>query len=783
MAQIIKHRRGSLEALSTITGSLQKGEIVIASGSSNLSVTNGSSLVFAVSEDGVVQAVNRVLIGDAIPNVFPASTYNGLLKGVPYYASGSKTLYLLGSDENVVINLEGNILPFSSSVDSRLDVIEASIGSSGSLGTRVINLESSQSYFDNTYSASVDSRLITISSSAWGAYYSASAYSGAFAISLNGLSGSTAGALNDVSGAFATSTSASNAAITELSSSVSSVAGTFSSSVATSFSASDARVTELSASLDSRIDSLETASSTYATTGSNVFYGTQTITGSLYVSANLVVQGSSSLQNITASAVDIGTNIIKLNTATPAVRFGGLQVVDSGSTGGTGSFLWDSVNDRWIYSKPTDGYTSAIMIAGPKNSGSVGDEVGLTVNRITVATGDDHIDNSIMLQSSGKITVEGNLDVIGAVSSSTITGIGNVTTYSSSVNSRLVIVEGVSASSAAALNSLSSSVSSSLNSLSGSTTTALSASIATVNGSITSLSSSVASSINSVSGAFATSTSASNATTTQLSSSVASTINTLSSSVNSRLLVVEGVSASSAAALNSLSSSVSSSLNSLSSSTATSISASNASIVSLSGSEAAVLNSVSGAFATSQATQDNRLTSLETNILSASIFDTFSTSVDSRLDTLEGTGTIQGVGTGNSPSFANLIVAGDLTVNGSLTTVNTNELVIKDKLITLASGSTSGLLADGAGIEIAGANASITYNDGAKAWTANLPFSASAFTGSINLGLEAGNTKRVAFRNTNGNLDLVPTASVAGDLLQWDGLDFIMSNVIDGGLF
>ncbi len=36
MAQIIKHRRGSLEALSAVTSSLQKGEIVIASGSSNL---------------------------------------------------------------------------------------------------------------------------------------------------------------------------------------------------------------------------------------------------------------------------------------------------------------------------------------------------------------------------------------------------------------------------------------------------------------------------------------------------------------------------------------------------------------------------------------------------------------------------------------------------------------------------------------------------------------------------------------------------------------------------
>lgn len=62
MAQIIKHRRGSLESLSAVTSSLQKGEIVIASGSSNLTVTNGASVVFAVAETGQVQAINRFLM-------------------------------------------------------------------------------------------------------------------------------------------------------------------------------------------------------------------------------------------------------------------------------------------------------------------------------------------------------------------------------------------------------------------------------------------------------------------------------------------------------------------------------------------------------------------------------------------------------------------------------------------------------------------------------------------------------------------------------------------------
>jgi hypothetical protein len=39
----------------------------------------------------------------------------------------------------------------------------------------------------------------------------------------------------------------------------------------------------------------------------------------------------------------LGPNTVILNTDTPAVRFSGIVSVDSGSTGGSGSFLYDSV--------------------------------------------------------------------------------------------------------------------------------------------------------------------------------------------------------------------------------------------------------------------------------------------------------------------------------------------------------------------------------------------------------------------------------------------------------
>jgi hypothetical protein len=195
-----------------------------------------------------------------------------------------------------------------------------------------------------------------------------------------------------------------------------------------------------------------------------------------------------------------------------------------------------------------------------------------------------------------------------------------------------------------------------------------------------------------------------------------------------------------------------------------------------------------------------RLTNLETtsasvnisisniNTFTSSFGTTFSSSVDSRLDTLEGTGTIQGVGTSNNVTFAkvtttgDVVVGGDLVVQGNTVTLNTAQLVVEDKLITLASGSTSNATADGAGFEVAGTTASLKYVGATNQFSSSVSI-VSNVTGSINLGSTAGSSKRVAFRNTNGNLDLVPTASVAGDLLQWDGTDFVMSNVIDGGSF
>jgi hypothetical protein len=165
--------------------------------------------------------------------------------------------------------------------------------------------------------------------------------------------------------------------------------------------------------------SLQVTGYGFSTTGSNVFVGSQVITGSLYITTDLVVQGCSSLQNITASAVSIGTNTVMLNTATPAVRFAGISVQDSGSNAGvTGSIFWDGLCNRWIYSNPSDiGYSGGMLLSGPRTA-TLGSEAPLTCNYIAKSGGGDHLYDSCIYEMSGSVGINCsspgfNLDING----------------------------------------------------------------------------------------------------------------------------------------------------------------------------------------------------------------------------------------------------------------------------------------------------------------------------------------------------------------------------------
>jgi hypothetical protein len=74
---------------------------------------------------------------------------------------------------------------------------------------------------------------------------------------------------------------------------------------------------------------------------------------------------------------------------------------------------------------------------------------------------------------------------------------------------------------------------------------------------------------------------------------------------------------------------------------------------------------------------------------------------------------------GNSQEFGNLTVAGDLTVNGNTTTLNVATLDVEDLNITLALGAPTAASANGAGISIAGAAATLLYANADDSWNFN----------------------------------------------------------------
>jgi hypothetical protein len=207
-----------------------------------------------------------------------------------------------------------------------------------------------------------------------------------------------------------------------------------------------------SGSLSSRVSIVEGQD---ATTGSNTFTGVQyiseasnavsfTSTASLYTDGglrvakdsfvsgtayfnNIIVYGTSSIEYITSSQVDIGANIITVNTDTPAVRFGGLSVFDSGSTQLTGSMLWDSETNHWVYSNPSgSSYSGGMIMSGPR-AASLGTEQGTTNNALMKGQGGDHITSSQMIDDGTTVRIPGNLQVTGSLIGASATFSGNVT--------------------------------------------------------------------------------------------------------------------------------------------------------------------------------------------------------------------------------------------------------------------------------------------------------------------------------------------------------------------
>ena len=271
---------------------------------------------------------------------------------------------------------------YTSSNDARVDSLTAATSSyltsadiSGKLDTSVFNV----------YTSSNDSAVSTLDSR------------------VDSLTAATSSYLTSADVSNKLDTSVFNA---YTSSNDSAVSGKLDTSTFTSYSSSIS--TRLTTGEDN-ISTLTAQTASYAKTNvNNVFTGTQTFT-------NIAVNGTGSfayIESVTGSAKIIGDAYIVLNNNTPAERYAGVKVFDSGSTENSASLEFDGQTNDWFYEYTDDGGATTefgVVMFGPGYN-TKGSHVYPSNNTILKGTGDHHIVDSIITDDGSTVTVGGDIE-------------------------------------------------------------------------------------------------------------------------------------------------------------------------------------------------------------------------------------------------------------------------------------------------------------------------------------------------------------------------------------
>ena len=127
--------------------------------------------------------------------------------------------------------------------------------------------------------------------------------------------------------------------------------------------------------------------------------------------------------------------------------------------------------------------------------------------------------------------------------------------------------------------------------------------------------------------------------------------------------------------------------------------------------------------------------------------------------------------TGNADIGGDLTITGNLQVDGTTTTINSTSLSVDDLNITVASGAANAAAANGAGITVDGASATINYASAGDKWTMNKP---------LDMGANSITTSGGVTADVTGNL--TGTASNASTAVTLTGLNATIAelNYVDG---
>ena len=122
------------------------------------------------------------------------------------------------------------------------------------------------------------------------------------------------------------------------------------------------------------------------------------------------------------------------------------------------------------------------------------------------------------------------------------------------------------------------------------------------------------------------------------------------------------------------------------------------------------------------------------------------------------------IGLPNDVTIGNdLTVTGNLTVNGTTTTINSTQLAVDDLNITIASGAGSAAAANGAGITVDGASATLTYTSSNDRWNFNKELVVARVHGNLT-GDVTGDVTGNITGNVTGNITGNITGNVTGNV-------------------
>ena len=163
MAQIIKHRRGNLEGLSSAT--TRAGELLVVTGSAGLgTIANGDSLVFVGIDGSTATPVNKILQGTTVPNLTGAD-YNTHVDGIPFYDTDDNKLYILNKGGNIEVKATPEtggtgIISGSSQLTSSYDARYEQVGNGIVSGSSQVNFTQLAGISSNIISASSDTSQV-----------------------------------------------------------------------------------------------------------------------------------------------------------------------------------------------------------------------------------------------------------------------------------------------------------------------------------------------------------------------------------------------------------------------------------------------------------------------------------------------------------------------------------------------------------------------------------------------------------------------------------------------